>query len=977
LHVDDELGLLKVAKQCLELQGPFQVDTASSVEEARAKLEKERYDAVVSDYQMPGKDGLEFLKELRENGNRTPFIMFTGKGREEVAIRALNLGANQYLNKTGETETVYTELAHSITELAKTRKAEQELLDSEERFRNLFEKSNDGLVFVDLSGRILDINQKLVHMAERTKEDVVGKSFLELGLISSKDVPALVDRLRQNAMGKPTESFEFEIGEENSEKKSIEINSVLIRKENMPLGSLVIVRDITERKKKEEALRESEEKYKDLFESAMDAIVTLDLKGSITAVNSSILRFGYEKEDLVGKNLLDFVSKEYWPAVMRDFSKVTQGEPVKNEVELAVPTGKILVEYHAGVIVKENNVAGVQINMRDVTERKKSEELLRESEERFRGLFESIQDPVGIFVGREGHLIDYNAAFKKSSGYTDEELKGKAFLDFVHPDDHAMVLEKYQTKYSEEELPLIYEIRGVNKKGESIPLELSVSTYKKKGKVIGIEVIHRDLTERKKAEQALRESEERLRILFENAPDAFYVNDLGGHFIDGNKAAEEMTGYQKDELIGKSFLQLGLLPKKYVPTAAKLLALNVLGRSTGPDELVLNRKDGAQIVAEIRTVPTRIDGKAVALGIARDITERKKNEKLVSESQQKFEGLFMGNPEAAAYLDPDSRIRDINPRFEELFGYSLADVQGKHINDVVVPDDRRKEGEALDKEARKGYVYHNTVRRKKDRSLVQVSVSAAPITVGDKLGGIVAIYRDISDLKNAEKRLDVMNEKLRVVGNLTRHDVRNKLSTITGNAYLLRKQLTGNSEILDKLGEMETAVQQTVKIFDFAKAYEMLGVEELGYIDVEKTVNEAISLFSDLKNVKVTNDCHGLIVLADSLLRQSFYNLIDNSLKYSQKITKIRVHYETTGNNELRLAYEDDGVGIPDTEKPKLFKEGYSTGGSTGYGLYLIKKIMEVYGWTIQETGKPGKGAQFIITIPKINQNGKENYETS
>jgi PAS domain S-box-containing protein len=195
LHVDDEPALLKVAKQCLEMQGPFRVDTASSVEEALAKLEKERYDAVVSDYQMPGKDGLEFLKELRESGNSVPFIMFTGKGREEVAIRALNLGANQYLNKTGEPETVYTELAHSITELAKARKAEQELLDSEERFRNLFEKSNDGLVFVDLSGRIMDINQKLVHMAERTKEDIVGKSFLELGLVSSKDVPVLVGRL--------------------------------------------------------------------------------------------------------------------------------------------------------------------------------------------------------------------------------------------------------------------------------------------------------------------------------------------------------------------------------------------------------------------------------------------------------------------------------------------------------------------------------------------------------------------------------------------------------------------------------------------------------------------------------------------------------------------------------------------------------------------------------------------------------------
>jgi len=850
LHVDDEPALLRVTKQCLELEGMFQVDSVSSVEEAMAKLEKERYDAVVSDYQMPGKDGLEFLKELRENGNRTPFIMFTGKGREEVAIRALNLGANQYLSKVGEPETVYTELAHSITELTKARKAEQELLDSEERFRNLFEKANDGLVFVDLSGRIMDINQKLVHMAERTKEDVVGKSFLELGLVSSKDVPVLVGRLRQNAMGKSTGSFEFEIGKENSEKKSIEINSVLIRKENVPLGSLVIVRDITERKKREESLRESEEKYKDLFESAMDAIVTLDLKGSITAVNSSVLRFGYEKEDLVGKNILDFVSKEYWPAVMRDFSKVAQGEPAKNEVELAVPAGKILVEYHAGAIVKENNVAGVQINIRDVTERKKSEELLRESEERFRGLFESIQDPVGIFVGREGRLIDYNTAFKKSSGYTDEELKGKAFLDFVHPDDHAMVLEKYRTEYSEDEFPLIYEIRGVNKKGESIPLELSVSTYKKKGKVIGIEVIHRDLTERKKAEMSLRES------------------------------------------------------------------------------------------------------------------------------QGRFEGLFQGNPEAAAYLGPDYRIQDVNPRFEKLFGYSLEEVNGKHINDVVVPDDRREEGETLDRDARKGYVYRNTVRRKKDGSLVQVSVSAAPIANESGVTGIVAMYKDISDLKNAEKRMDVMNEKLRVVGGLTRHDIRNKLTAVAGNAYLLRKRLADDPDATECLNGVEAAVRESERIFDFASAYERLGVEQLAYVDVKKTVDEAVGLFPDLKGVKIVNECGGLTVLADSLLRQLFYNLIDDSLKYGEKLTQIRIRYEES-EDQLKLVYEDDGVGISKDVKAKLFTEGFTTGKGSGYGLYLIRRMMDVYGWTIDETGVPGKGAKFTISIPRAKPDGRQNYKLS
>jgi DNA-binding NtrC family response regulator len=174
LHVDDELGLLKVAKQCLEMQGPFHVDTADSVEEALARLGKEKYNVIVSDYQMPGKDGLEFLKELREKGNAIPFIMFTGKGREEVAIKALNLGASQYLSKIGETETVYAELAHSVRELAKTTKTEEKMRESEQKFRNLFDKANDGLVFVDLSGRIVDTNQKRALKAQRPKDILAG-----------------------------------------------------------------------------------------------------------------------------------------------------------------------------------------------------------------------------------------------------------------------------------------------------------------------------------------------------------------------------------------------------------------------------------------------------------------------------------------------------------------------------------------------------------------------------------------------------------------------------------------------------------------------------------------------------------------------------------------------------------------------------------------------------------------------------------
>jgi signal transduction histidine kinase len=193
-----------------------------------------------------------------------------------------------------------------------------------------------------------------------------------------------------------------------------------------------------------------------------------------------------------------------------------------------------------------------------------------------------------------------------------------------------------------------------------------------------------------------------------------------------------------------------------------------------------------------------------------------------------------------------------------------------------------------------------------------------------------------------------------------------------GNAYLAKKKLPENSEVLDYLAGIETAVQQAVRIFDFARAYEMLGAEELVYVDVGKTVDEAVSLFSDLQGVRVSNECHGLQLLADSLLRQLFYNLADNSLKYGKKIAWIRICYEKD-EDQLRLVYEDDGVGLTIDEKLNLFKEGIGKG--TGYGLYLIKKMMEVYGWTIQETAQPGQGVRFLITIPGTNEKGKANYK--
>ena len=218
-------------------------------------------------------------------------------------------------------------------------------------------------------------------------------------------------------------------------------------------------------------------------------------------------------------------------------------------------------------------------------------------------------------------------------------------------------------------------------------------------------------------------------------------------------------------------------------------------------------------------------------------------------------------------------------------------------------------------------------------------------------------------MRDALEKSEILNEKLSVVGKLTRHDIRNKLSTVRMNTFLTRQQLASDHESLKHLNEIESAVNQSQSILEFTRIYEKLGIEGLSYIDVGKTLKDAATLFSDMKGIKITNDCQGLEVLADSLLQQLMYNLIHNSLKHGGKVSQIKVYYKEMEESQLKLVYEDDGVGIPKVEKEKIFEKGYGKG--TGYGLYLIKRMCEVYGWTIREDGEEGKGARFAMYIPR------------
>jgi len=267
-----------------------------------------------------------------------------------------------------------------------------------------------------------------------------------------------------------------------------------------------------------------------------------------------------------------------------------------------------------------------------IIEVKRTKKELKESEKKYRDLVE--ETPIGIAnIGITGKIIYINQRLEKISGYSREEIVGKGVFKLgLFSDEMLKILKerlKVRFRLGGGSTRLRREIHFKCKDGKWIWIEITAKLIKKLGIPFSLRITVQDITERKKVEEELRDSEERLKILFDYAPDAYYINDLQGKFINGNKAAERMIGHKREELTGKNFLKLKLLSLTDIPKAAKLLTKNLRRLPTGPDEFVLNRKDNTKVTVEISTYPVKIKGRTLVLGIARDITERKKAEEKI------------------------------------------------------------------------------------------------------------------------------------------------------------------------------------------------------------------------------------------------------------------------------------------------------------------------------------------------------------
>ncbi|MBT3756597.1 MAG: PAS domain S-box protein [Candidatus Cloacimonetes bacterium] len=313
------------------------------------------------------------------------------------------------------------------------------------------------------------------------------------------------------------------------------------------------------------------------------------------------------------------------------------------------------------------------------TKNKRVEEKLKESEEKYRAIFESLQD-VYYRTDMRGRLTIISPSVLVKAGYNTKELIGHHVSDFYHnPSDRKI----FETKLKESGTIDDYELQLEAKDGKVIEVSISSKIiYGKNGRPSGIDGIMRDVTERKQAKEALQSSEERLKLLFDAAPDAYYLNDLKGNFVDANKAAEDMLGYTKNEIAGQNLLKLKIISPKQIVKATRLLAINALGKGTGPDEFILNKKDGTTVDTEIRTFPVKIDDKTVVLGIARDITERKRAEEALSISENNLRALFRSMKDIVLEIDYDGRYVNIAPTSPNLLYKPSKEMIGKTLHEI-------------------------------------------------------------------------------------------------------------------------------------------------------------------------------------------------------------------------------------------------------------------------------------------------------
>lgn len=471
----------------------------------------------------------------------------------------------------------------------------------------------------------------------------------------------------------------------------IEVNSGPIVVNGKVVGTQGIARDVTERRKMQEALAEREEQLSDFFENARDFIYMIDAEGRITYANKAMQEaYGYTLEEMREISPLDFIAPEYREIAQQKLDvKRIGNEKTSFEIVSLTKNGKrIILEVNNRPMSKDGEIVGIQGIARDITDRKIAEQKIQESEAELRAIFESMSDVI-IVINKEGRMLKIPQTRSDFFIKPPEELFGKTIHEFIPEETANLVLEKLRESLRKKKtVSLDYglDFQGTYRWFTVVFTPMTDET---------VMTVTREITNSKKAEMELSNSEKRYRELFENANDLIYTTDLKGNFTSMNRTGEKITGYKRQETLRGKINLAQIVAPEHLGRAVKEMREKLKGKKPAIYDLEIISAKGKRIPLELSTRVIYQDGKPVGMqGIARDVSERKKSEAALKASERQYRLLSEGIMHLVWTAKPDGEPDFLNGRGLEYFGKSIDELSNQRWISLIHADDVQ---EGLDK----------------------------------------------------------------------------------------------------------------------------------------------------------------------------------------------------------------------------------------------------------------------------------------
>ncbi|MDH7510085.1 MAG: PAS domain S-box protein [Methanolinea sp.] len=965
LCVDDDASLLDITRIYLEKTGDFTVDTAESAIIALKKIKDNSYDAIVSDYQMPGMDGIAFLTLLRREYPDMPFLIFTGKGRDEVIIRAFERGADFYIQKGGDPRSQFTEMAHKIRTAVLFRKEQKARRESEARFRALIENASDIIRILDENGNIVFDAGSGESLLGYPPGFMVGKNPLEFIHPDDQAVvrAALGEVFLRKNPGTPTD---FRV--RKADGSYIWVESIAKNLLGVPGidGIVVNTRSIEEQKRadlaireREEALKASEENYRRLFEHAAEGILVAQ-GDRIVHHNPALERILRYPSNVIRES--PFVA-----FIHPDDREMVQTRHTRRMGGQETPTGYLFriirgdgQERLLWITSTPMTWSGEPANLSFVTDITDQRDV-EKNRNLIGRILENSLNEIYVFDGQTLTFVAVNRGARENLGYSMEELRSMTPWDLKR--------EFSQEKFEEFIAPLrrgeVQELQfystHTRKDGSCYPVEVHLQYSGDEVPAVFVAIIL-DISNRIRTEEELREKDAQYRLIAENSADCIWVANLDLQFTYISPAITKLRGVSVEKALSQR-LEDFLTPESLSLVQKVLEEELAIERSGTGDprrsrvlELEEYLPDGNTIwVSNTLSFLRDGDGRPRAiLGISRDITDRKRATEDLEESKQKYNALFDNNYSVAILVDPDTgQIVDANDAAIRFYGYPRDHFLSMGIHDLNhLPREKivRDLGQARDIRGKHFLSTHFLA----DGSIRNVEIYSGPITIrGKQL--FYSIIHDISARVSAERALRVANRKLQLLSGITRHDILNSITVAQGYIDLMGDPGTLPPETAENVIRTLRRIRRQI---EFTREYEDLGLED----PVWQNLGRMFRLLDFPPHVSLHMVYCDWEVYADPMLRKVFENLLENSIRHGgPDMNSVTVTCRESGP-DLIVEWQDNGTGISNNEKEAIFSRGYGKG--TGFGLFLAREILGISGITIRECGSEGQGARFAMVVP-------------